>query len=46
MTLPEALLVFPGWIALVAALALVLASFTAGMFAIVDYLARALTDQR
>lgn len=41
----EAMHVFPGWIALIAALALVLAMFTAGLYAVVDYLARALTDK-
>lgn len=37
---------FPGSIAFIAALVLVLATFTAGLFAIVDYLARALTDKQ
>ena len=41
----EAFLVFPGWIALIAAIALVLAMFSAGIYAVVDYVARALTDQ-
>ena len=37
---------FPGWIAFIAAIALVLAMFTAGLYAVIDYLARALTDSR
>lgn len=37
---------FPLWIALIAALVLVVATFTAGAFAIVDYIARSLTDHR
>lgn len=36
---------FPGSVAVIAALVLVVAAFTAGLFAIVDFIARALTDQ-
>lgn len=37
-------LAFPGSVALIAAIALVLAMVSAGLYAIVDFLARALTD--
>lgn len=37
---------FPGSIAVIAAIVLVVATFTAAAFAIVDWLARALTDKR
>lgn len=36
---------FPGSIAVIAVIVLVVATFTAGLFAIVDYIARALTDK-
>lgn len=36
---------FPGSVAVIAAIVLVVATFTAGVFAIVDYLARTLTDK-
>lgn len=41
----EDVITFPGSIAFIAAIALVLAAFTAGVFAIVDFLARTLTDK-